>query len=149
MIISYAKIDEAAISPERANPSDAGADVFACLDDNIQIEPGSNAVIPTGIKMEIPHGYMIQVMNRSSVASKRGLLVGAHVVDAGYEGEIFINLHNVSDNVQEISHGQKIAQLVMLPIIPFRLCEEEDEDLYYENIVISDRSSGGFGSTGN
>ena len=50
---------------------------------------------------------------------------------------------------KEVNHGQKIAQLVMIPVIPFRLCEEEEEDLYYENIVISDRSDGGFGSTDN
>ena len=91
---------------------------------------------------------MVQVMNRSSVASKLGLLVGAHVIDAGYEGEIFINLHNVSNVTQEVEHGQKIAQLVMMPIITFRLCEEEEEDLYYENIVMTDRNAGGFGSTG-
>lgn len=149
MIISYAKIDNSAFAPQRANSSDAGADVFACLEKSIQIQPGENSVIPTGIKMEIPHGYMIQVMNRSSVASKQGLLVGAHVVDAGYEGEIFINLHNTSNVIREVNHGQKIAQLVMIPVIPFRLCEEEEEDLYYENIVISDRSDGGFGSTDN
>lgn len=147
MIISYARIDDAAIAPERANISDAGADIFACLSNSIQIDPGTNAVIPTGVKIEIPHGYMLQVMNRSSIASKRGLLVGAHVIDAGYEGEIFINLHNVSNDIQEIIHGQKIAQLVMIPIISFRLCEEEEDDLYFENIVISNRSNGGFGST--
>ena len=147
MIISYARIDDTSVSPERANTSDAGADIFACLTNDIQIEAGDGAVIPTGIKIEIPHGYMIQVMNRSSIASKLGLIVGAHVIDAGYEGEIFVNLHNVSSVTQEITHGQKIAQIVMIPIISFRLCEEEEEDLYFENIVISNRSDGGFGST--
>ena len=147
MIISYAKTEESAITPSRANPSDAGADIFACLTTDVTIYPGENKVIPTGIKIEIPHGYMMQVMNRSSVASKLGLLVGAHVIDAGYSGEVLINLHNVSDTTQIVTGGQKIAQLVMMPIIPFRLCEEEEDDLYFENIVISDRETDGFGST--
>jgi len=72
VIISYARIDDTSVSPERANTSDAGADIFACLTNDIQIEAGDGAVIPTGIKIEIPHGYMIQVMNRSSIASKLG-----------------------------------------------------------------------------
>ena len=83
MIISFSRIDQNALVPHRANPSDAGADIFACLEDSVLIPPGENSVIPTGIKMEIPHGYMVQVMNRSSVASKKGLIIGAHVVDAG------------------------------------------------------------------
>jgi dUTP pyrophosphatase len=147
VIISYSRVDSAALVPQRANPSDAGADIFACLSDPVTVYPGENEVISTGIKIEIPHGYMIQVMNRSSIASKRGLLVGAHVIDAGYEGEILINLHNVTETPQEITHGSKIAQLVMIPVIQFRLTEEDEEDLYFEDIVISDRQEGGFGST--
>ncbi len=147
MIISYSKIDQAAFTPQRANASDAGADIFACLSDSITIHPGENELIPTGIKIEIPHGYMLQVMNRSSIASKLGLIVGAHVIDAGYEGEILINLHNITETPQVIYHGSKIAQLVMIPVVHFRLTEEDEEDLYFEDIVISDRQEGGFGST--
>jgi dUTP pyrophosphatase len=147
VIISYSKSNPSAFTPIRANPSDAGIDIFACIANDITVYPCENTVIPTGIKIEIPHGFMLQVMNRSSIASKLGLIIGAHVIDAGYEGEIFINLHNTSDTPRVIEHGDKIAQLVMMPVVHFRLNEEDEDDLYFEDIVISERESGGFGST--
>ena len=91
---------------------------------------------------------MLQVMNRSSVAAKRGLVVGAHVIDSGYNGEVFINLHNVGSRSQEIYHGDKIAQLVMIPIVPFRAEEQRGDILYRLPITISDRGEGALGSTG-
>ena len=90
---------------------------------------------------------MLQVMNRSSVAAKRGLVVGAHVIDSGYDGEVFINLHNVGWKSQDIFHGEKIAQLVMVPVVPFRAMENPDNDLYDDGISISNRGAGALGST--
>ena len=105
--------------PVRAHPTDAGMDFFFCPSDSmvaLRIPPQASAVIETGIKMEVPSGYMLQIMNKSGIASKRHLLVGACVVDEGYNGEIFINLHNVGNKVQFLDPGQKIAQAVFVKI---------------------------------
>ena len=149
MIIEFFKIHSDATTPTRANPSDAGLDIYARLDyDRMWIDPGSSAVVPTGIKVGVPHGYMLQVMNRSSVAAKRSLIVGAHVIDSGYDGEIFINLHNVGERVQSVRNGDKIAQLVMIPVVPFRPVERQKDSLYSDGITISNRGDGALGSTG-
>ena len=76
--------------------------------------------LPTGLRFGVPHGYMLEVKNRSSVAAKRSLLVGACVIDSGYDGEVFINLHNVGNVTQTIEAGTKIAQVVMVPVVHFR-----------------------------
>ena len=90
---------------------------------------------------------MLEVKNRSSVASKRSLLVGACVIDSGYNGEVKINLHNVGEEPQVLNPGDKIAQLVMVPVVHFRVAKTDDV-LYDDHITISDRGAGGFGSTG-
>jgi dUTP pyrophosphatase len=151
VIIEYHKVRKEVKVPSRSNPSDAGLDIFAHLGkigDYKSILPSSSILIPTGLKFGVPHGYMLQVMNRSSIAAKRGLVVGAHVVDSGYDGEVFINLHNVGSRSQDIYHGDKIAQLVMIPVVPFRAMENPDNDLYDDGISISKRGDGALGSTG-
>ena len=152
MIIEYSKTHDGVYDPERANPSDAGLDVFYSPedeDDFVEIEAGENALLPTGLKFGIPHGYMLQVMNRSSMAAKKNLVVGAHCVDSGYAGEVFIDLHNIGTEMQTIESGDKIAQVVMVPVVHFRAFEAEEEELYEEAICISDREEGALGSTGN
>jgi dUTP pyrophosphatase len=146
VIIEYHRLGEQVKVPTRSNPSDAGLDVYANLRDPIAIEPRESAIIPTGLKFGIPHGYMLQVMNRSSIAAKCGLMVGAHVIDSGYDGEVFINLHNVGNDRQLILYGDKIAQLVMVPVVAFRLNHIQG-DLYHESITISNRGDGALGST--
>jgi dUTP pyrophosphatase len=146
MIIQYQRLDEYVKVPTRSNPSDAGLDVYANVTDPVVIDPRESVIIPTGLKFGIPHGYMLQVMNRSSIAAKRGLMVGAHVIDSGYDGEVFINLHNVGSSPQMIRYGDKIAQLVMIPVVAFRPYVIES-DLYQESITISDRGDGALGST--
>ena len=152
MYLKYSKLRAWAKSPERANPSDAGMDVFWCPSRDNQrlsfIAPNTCKVLETGLKFEIPHGYMLKVENKSGIASKKGLLVGACVIDSGYEGEVFINLWNVSNETVEIESGQKIAQLVMVPVIKPQLIEVKEGELYSEPVTISDRGDGGFGSTG-
>ena len=152
MILEYRMIREGK-RPSRSNPSDAGLDVYWNPDPDDHkhgwpgyLQQGESAVFKTGLKIGIPHGYMIQVMNRSSMAS-RGLVVGAHVIDAGYDGEIMINLHNIKDYDIGIKPGDKIAQLVMIPVIHLRL-REIGSELYRNPICISNRGDGGFGSTG-
>ncbi len=98
----------------------------------------------TGLSFEVPHGYMLEVKNRGSMGSK-GLIVGACVVDPGYEGHVFINLNNVSSTTKRLEYGQKIAQLVLIPIVHF--IPEEVEEIYQNPVAISDRGAGALGST--
>tara|TARA_R100000808_G_C2106437_1_gene121890 strand:- start:250 stop:708 length:459 start_codon:yes stop_codon:yes gene_type:complete len=150
MILEYAKVREGVRAPERANPSDAGLDVFhnPKKTSTIILNPGENALFPIGVRFGVPHGYMLQVMNRSSMAAKRNLVVGAHCIDSGYDGEVFIDLHNIGKERQQVHPGDKIAQVVLVPVIPFRTLESKGGDLYDKSpITISDRGEGALGST--
>ena len=158
MIIEYSRIRDSAHPPERANPSDAGLDLYFNPEpegiiphpqkDSLIIEPGESKVIPTGYRFGIPHGYMLEIKNRGSVAAKRSLLVGACVVDSGYDGEVFVNLHNVGRETQTIQPRDKIAQAVMVPVVHFRALETSTGNLYnWHPITISDRGDGALGST--
>jgi len=151
MILEYYRVRENAHPPTRANPSDAGLDVYYNPEKPqvVEIQPGENAVLGTGLRVGIPHGYMLQVMNRSGMAAKKSLVVGAHCIDSGYDGEIFIDVHNVGTEAQAIVPKTKIAQLVMVPVVPFRAVETRTGDLYgWQPITISARGEDGFGSTG-
>jgi dUTP pyrophosphatase len=152
MILEYYKVRKDAIPPSRANPSDAGLDVhYNPSDPEVTVfvlKPGESGLFPTGLKFGIPHGYMLEVKNRSGNASKRSLLVGACVVDSGYDGEVFVNLHNVGTEPQYIDKGTKIAQLVMVPVVHFRALETSRDNLYnWYPITMSDRGDGALGST--
>ena len=152
--IEYFKIRETAKAPRRANPSDAGMDLaFApSSGEHVTIHPREGAICPTGLKFGVPHGYMLQIMNRSSVAAKRSLIVGAHVVDAGYDGEVFINLHNIGQQTQIIEPGERIAQAVLIPVIHATPVEFDQDNLYsigdYIRVKVhSSRGDGALGST--
>jgi len=145
---------EGAKLPVRAYPTDAGADVFYCHnsdernhcvgeEDEYWISAKASCIIPTGIKVEVPGGYMLEVKNKSGIASKRQLIVGACVIDSGYDGEVFVNLHNIGRNTQRIYPGDKIAQLVLVPV---RACDFVATDGSLNNHTL--RGDGGFGSTG-
>jgi dUTP pyrophosphatase len=152
MILEYVRVRQDALPPERANPSDAGLDLFFNPENKepISIEPGQSKLFQTGYKFGIPHGYCLEVKNRSGNASKKNLLVGACVIDPGYDGEVFVNLHNVGTEPRLISSGDKIAQVVMYPIVHFKAFEKHDQDLYdYYPIAMSDRKDGALGSTDN
>ena len=151
MMIDYFKLRDSALDPVRANPSDAGLDVFYCPSDDrdsVRVEPGESLILETGLKFGVPHGFMLEVKNRSSMAAKRHLIIGACVIDPGYNGELFINLHNIGQHTQTIESGQKIAQVVMIPVIHFRAKKLMTDTLYNSSICVSNRGSGGFGSTG-
>ena len=103
MIVQYHRVRRDVRRPTRGHPSDAGLDVYFCPADHaltaLRIAPGENKLLQTGLRFEVPHGYMLEVKNRSSVAANLGLLVGACVIDSGYAGEVFINLHNVGPSL--------------------------------------------------
>jgi len=148
MILEYYCTRDDAVRPTRANPSDAGLDVHYNPEDpelsGVYLEPGESRLFSTGLKFGVPHGYMLEVKNRSGNASKRSLLVGACVVDSGYNGEVFVNLHNVGPQIQTIKPGQKIAQGVMIPVKACRIVEHPTDNLNQN----SARGDGALGSTG-
>ena len=166
MILEYYPLPHCKHKPVRANPSDAGLDLkfnyeederdlLFGKDDNgpkllpVRIEPGCSVILGTGLKFGIPHGYMLQIMNRSGNAAKKRLVVGACVVDSGYDGEVFVNLHNIGLETQYIEDGDKIAQAVVVPVVPVRFLETKNDNLYnWSPITISDRGDGSLGSTG-
>ena len=141
------KVRKSSKLPVRAHASDAGMDFFYCPEENISvtIPPNETVLLPTGVKVEVPSGYMLQVMNKSGIASKRRLLTGACVVDEGYTGEIFVNLHNVGKSSQTVEAYQKIAQGVFVKITQPSLLEIEEDDIYGGE---TSRGSGALGSTG-
>ena len=151
MILEYCLTHPNVVPPTRANPSDAGLDIYYSpidVNEDVTIQAGHTALLSTGLRFGVPHGYMLQVMNRSSVASKKSLLVGACVVDSGYDGEIFVNLHNVGKDTQIISKHDKIAQAVLTPVVHFRALETHSGDLYnWYPISMSNRGDGALGST--
>lgn len=138
---------EQAKVPSRAHATDAGMDFFYCPTEPtlLGIEPGESVLLPTGIKMEVPPGCMLQIMNKSGIASKRSLITGACVVDEGYTGEIFVNLHNIGTNTQFVESGEKIAQGVFVKIEKPRLWEIKEDNLYGGT---TSRGAGALGSTG-
>ena len=133
--------------PVRAYETDAGMDLFFCPEDNAlkSIRPGQSVLLSTGLKIEVPEGYMLEIKNKSGIASKRSLVVGACVVDSGYNGEIFVNLHNIGSLTAMVEPGQKIAQAVMVPIVYPELEEISEDNVYGRK---TDRGFGALGSTG-
>tara|TARA_R100001082_G_scaffold111254_1_gene94473 strand:+ start:4091 stop:4537 length:447 start_codon:yes stop_codon:yes gene_type:complete len=139
--------------PVRANPSDAGLDLrwtpTEASECALVIQPNESVLVPTGCKFAIPHGYMMEIMNKSGVAYKKKLIVGACVVDSGYEGEVFVNLHNIGTEPQTIEPGDKVAQAVVVPVVHARFVAATSPDIYeWYPITISDRGNGALGSTG-
>lgn len=152
MMLEYYRVRGDVIPPTRANPSDAGLDIYFNPDDSsttgVMLYPGESKLFQTGLKFGIPHGYMLEVKNRSGNASKRSLIVGACVVDSGYDGEVFVNLHNIGREPQLIEKGMKIAQVVMIPVVHFRALETTQDNLYdWCPITMSNRGTGALGST--
>ena len=121
----------------------AGADLYACLDEAVTIEPGASAWISTGLALEIPKGCAGLIYARSGSACKRGLAPAnkVGVIDSDYRGEVVVVLHNHGSQPQTVEPGERIAQLVITPVLT--PAYEEVKEL-----SSSDRGTGGFGSTG-
>lgn len=121
----------------------AGADLYACLEEAVTIGAGKTAFIPTGIALEVPKQCAGLIYARSGLACKRGLAPAnkVGVIDSDYRGEICVVLHNHGETAQTIENGDRIAQLVIAPVL---------QPAYVEAAELDDtsRGSGGFGSTG-
>ena len=141
--INIKKLDPRAITPTYGSEFAAGADLYALTDQEVTINPSETVLIHTGISMEIPQGFGGFIFARSGLASKKGLAPAnkVGVIDADYRGEIMVALHNHSAVPVQITSGERIAQLVIMPFeaAEFIECEELSETV---------RGSGGFGSTG-
>ncbi len=134
--------------PSYETPGSAGADVRAnfpasAREDGITLAPGARALVPTGLRVAIPPGFEIQVRPRSGLALKQGLTVAnaPGTIDSDYRGPLGVILVNLGDVPVMIGHGDRIAQLVVAPVVQgrFALAERLDETA---------RGTGGFGSTG-
>ncbi|WP_170438780.1 dUTP diphosphatase [Ruegeria arenilitoris] len=137
--------DPAIALPSYETAGAAGADVRANLPDrgSITLQPGERALVPTGLRVEIPDGYEIQVRPRSGIALKHGITLpnAPGTIDSDYRGPLGVIVLNAGQEAFEIGHGDRIAQLVVAPVIQARF---EMADSLQE----SQRGSGGFGSTG-
>ena len=141
--IPVKKLKPNAILPTYGSAEAAGADLYACLDNPIVIQPGETVFVPTGLAMEIPKGYAGLIYARSGLACKRGLAPAnkVGVIDSDYRGEFIVVLHNHGLAAQEIAHGERIAQLVITPVLAPAFTEVEE-------LSDTTRATGGFGSTG-
>ena len=141
--IAVKKLRENAVIPTYGSAEAAGADLYACLEASVVVAPGETVFVPTGIAMEVPKGCAGLVFARSSLGAKRGLAPAnkVGVIDSDYRGEFFVALHNHGKLPQEIAHGERIAQLLIVPVFTPGFTEVTE---------LSDtlRGSGGFGSTG-
>lgn len=142
-IVRVKKLKEFAKLPTYGTEQAAGADLYACIDSPVTIQPGSSAWIPTGIALEVPRGCAGLIYARSGMACKRGLAPAnkVGVVDSDYRGEITVVLFNHGNEAQTIANGERVAQFVITPVLTPSYVETDD---------LSDtaRSGGGFGSTG-
>lgn len=138
--IKVEKLVDHAIIPTYAHFGDAGADLFAS--ESVQILPNETKIIPTGLKVEIPDGYEMQIRPRSGMSVKTNTKVVFGTVDSGYRGEIGIMLTNYGQEVYNISAGDKIAQAVIAPTY-------HGNFLVVDSLSETERGEGGFGSTDN
>lgn len=129
--------------PQYATPLSAGMDVRAANEQPIKIDPLQRAIVPTGLFLEIPAGYEVQVRPRSGLAAKKGITVlnAPGTIDADYRGEVCVILVNLSSDPFVVEKGERIAQLVLSR----HECIEWDE---CRSLSESERGDGGFGSTG-
>ena len=141
--IAVKKLHPNAVVPTYGSDFAAGADLYACLEETVTIAPGETKLIHTGLAMAIPEGLAGLIYARSGLASKRGLAPAnkVGVVDSDYRGEVMVALHNHGSVAQTVEHGERIAQLVLAPVITaqFNVVDELDDTV---------RGAGGFGSTG-
>ena len=143
MNIQVKKLNDHAQLPTRGSAYAAGYDLYACLDEAIEIKAGETVKVGTGLSIAVPEGYFGAIFARSGLAAKEGLrpanCVG--VADSDYRGEYIVALHNDSNVTRTVTPNERIAQLVIMPFlsVTFEEAQELDE---------TERGAGGFGSTG-
>ena len=144
MTVKVKKLRENAVIPKRATEFSAGADLYACIDEPVTLNPAELAKIPTGIAIELPQSDLAAFLfARSGLGVKHGITLSnsVGVVDSDYRGEICVGLCNVSDKPYTIQPNERIAQMVIMPVAlaDFIQADELNE---------TKRGEGGFGSSG-
>jgi dUTP pyrophosphatase len=132
-------------SPARGTSKSAGIDFFVPNGHATVIPPNGDVIIPSGIRAKVPVGFALIAFNKSGIATKKKLTVGACVVDEDYQGEIHIHLFNMTDKLIIINEGEKLIQFILVPVI-----YDEPSEFFSEHDVfpkVSERGEGGFGST--
>lgn len=142
-MLKIMKLRDGAVMPERKTSGSAGYDLCACVAAPFTLEPGDFVVLPTGLAAEIPEGYAGMIFTRSGLGVKHGVHVsnGVGVIDSDYRGEIHVGLRNLGKIPYTISVGERIAQLIVMPVFT-----PEIEEIF--ELTETGRGSGGFGSTG-
>ena len=137
------KLDKKVITPEYKTKGSSGMDLMANIKDAVFLKPGKSDIIPTGIAISIPVGYEIQIRPRSGLAAKKKITVlnAPGTIDADYRGEIKVILINLGNEEFKINPNDRIAQMVLCPVIKEELVEVDD-------LQNTKRGEGGFGSTG-
>lgn len=142
MDLPFRRFDEGMPLPERAHPGDAGFDLRSAVD--LEVGPGERTMVPTGLAVAIPEGHAGLVLPRSGLASKHGLTMAnaPGLIDAGYRGEVICAVVNLDrERGVKIARGDRIAQLVIVAV-------PDLEPVFVEELPVSTRGEGGFGSTG-
>lgn len=142
--IRLKKLHPNAVIPHRATQGSAGLDLSACMDEPIILAPGNLAMIPTGLAVALPSADCVALIYaRSGLAVRHGIALsnGVGVVDSDYRGEIKVGLCNVGSEPYTIQPGERIAQMVIAPVLLPSVLEVDELDT-------TDRGEGGFGSTG-
>ena len=144
MILRIKKLNENAVVPKAATGGSAGMDLYACIDSDVTIKSGERVLIPTGIAIALEsNSYVAYIYARSGLAIKNGITLAncVGVVDSYYRGEVKVGIINLSDSNYTVKNGDRIAQMVIAPVIMPQI--EEVNELDH-----TERASGGFGSTG-
>lgn len=149
LTVRFKKLDPRAVLPAYAEPDAAGMDIVALLVDDPMFPgehtlfKGDTVAIPTGVAIEIPRGYQGEVRPRSGLALKHGITVlnAPGTIDSSYRGEIKVILHNAGAEPYTVKSGDRIAQLVIMPVMHVRAVEVDE-------LTDTARGAGGFGSTG-
>jgi dUTP pyrophosphatase len=141
--VKVVRVNKNAVLPVYATRHAAGMDISACLDEPIAIDPFTTALVPTGLSIELPEGYEAQLRPRSGLALKHliSLPNSPATIDADYRGEVKVILVNYGKEPFSVSHGDRIAQMVVA-----RVERVDFEEVH--SLSFSDRGEGGFGHTG-
>ena len=149
MRVAFARLHPEACLPQRMSAEAAGLDLSACLGagGSIELPPGGRTLVPTGLQLQLPPGYEGQVRPRSGLALQHGVTVlnAPGTIDADYRGELRVLLVNLGAEPFVIRHGDRVAQLVIAPVVMAEVCEVEPSDPAADE---PGRGTGGYGSTG-
>ena len=143
MVMKWKRLHKEAQAPERQTPGSAGYDLCACIQEPVVLEPGDSFAFPTGLAAEIPAGCVGLMFTRSSMGVKHGITLpnSVGVIDSDYRGELVVPLQNYGKEPYAVQPGERVAQLVIVPVALPRLEEARE-------LSSTQRGTGGFGSTG-